>query len=362
MGAGTKRQANYSEDEDYLIACAYVNVSVDPIKGVGQKSETFWTRVLEKYVILSEKYHFENGVEIPVRNKESIEQRWKKKISKPVQLWNKLYRQVKSLPQSGWNEDNYVEEAGKLYQEEVGEPFKCAKCLPVVHQLPKFDPMITSVVSYSSPDNAADNDSNTSDVIRNPPRQGNVTNTAPAQGSALARPVGMKKAKKLANLEQSSALKQRANVTSTLTPGPTSSAAALLEDKTEMVGVTKELVAVFKANTMLKEKDLQARQEDRWIRMAEMYMSAGQKEKGLAVLAKLDESTTAISADVPSAINVEGDKNLKDDTNSVLNSISASAAGITSAVDGRPQKKDHNDSASSESGDSQYASAFDEKD
>jgi hypothetical protein len=59
---------------------------------------------------------------------------------------------------------------------------------------------------------------------------------------------------------------------------------------------------------MLKEKDLQARQEDKWIRMAEMYMSAGQKEKGLAVLAKLEESTTAISADVPSAINVEGDK------------------------------------------------------
>jgi hypothetical protein len=53
-GAGAKRQANYSEDKDYLIACAYVNVSVDPIKGVGQKSEAFWTRVLEKYVLLSE--------------------------------------------------------------------------------------------------------------------------------------------------------------------------------------------------------------------------------------------------------------------------------------------------------------------
>ena len=55
-GAGTKRQANYSEDEDYLIACAYVNVSVDPIKWVGQKSEAFWTRVFEKYVLLSEKF------------------------------------------------------------------------------------------------------------------------------------------------------------------------------------------------------------------------------------------------------------------------------------------------------------------
>jgi hypothetical protein len=135
------------------------------------------------------------------------------------------------------NEDNYIEEAGTLYQEEVGKPFKCAKCVPVVHQLPKFDPMITSVVSHSSPDNSADDDSNASDVIRSPPRRGNVTNTAPAQGSALASAVGMKKAKKLANLEHS-ALKQRANVTSILTLRSTSSAAALLEDKTEMVGVT----------------------------------------------------------------------------------------------------------------------------
>ncbi len=236
----------------------------------------------------------------------------------------------------------------------------CVKCVPVVHHLPKFDPMRTSVVSNLSPDNAAEYDSNASDVVCDPPRQVNVTSTAPAQGSALARPVGMKKAKKLANLEQS-ALKQRANVTSTLTLGLTSSAAALLEEETEMVVVTKELVAVFKANTMLKEKDSQARQEDRWIRIAEMYMSAGQREKGLAVLANLEESTSAISADVPSAINVNGDKNLKDDTNLVLNSISACSA-ISSAVDGAPQNKDHNDSASSESGDSQYTSACEEKD
>ena len=267
------------------------------------------------------------------------------------------------MPRSGWNEDNYIEEAGKLYQAEVGEPFKCAKCVPVVHKLPKFDPMIASVVSHSSPAGSADDDSIPSDVVRNAPRPRNVTNTAQAQGSKLARPVGMKKAKKLANLEQSSLKQQRAStgVTSTLMPGPTSSAAALLEDKTEMIGVTKELVAVFKVNTMLKQKDLQARQEERWMRMAEMYMSAGQKEKGLALLANLEESTSAISADVPSAINVEeGDKNLKDDTNSVLTSISASAE-IPSANDGTPQNKDHNDSASSESGDSQYGSAF-EKD
>ena len=84
-GAGaTKNQANYSEDEDYLITSAYVNVSEDPIWGVGQKADTFWTQVFEKYVILSENYPSNNGVEIPVWNKDSIEQRWKKKISKSV--------------------------------------------------------------------------------------------------------------------------------------------------------------------------------------------------------------------------------------------------------------------------------------
>ncbi len=106
------------------------------------------------------------------------------------------------------------------------------------------------------------------------------------------------------------------------------------------------------------------------MRMAEMYMSAGQKEKALALLAKIEESASAISADVPSAINIEGgrDKNVaKDDTtnsdlNSVLNSIGASAEIPSAIDDGTPQNnKDHNDtSASSEcdDGDSQYASAF----
>jgi hypothetical protein len=48
---GGGKSPNYSEDEDFFISCAYVNVSVDPIKGVGQKADTFWTRVHEKFLI-----------------------------------------------------------------------------------------------------------------------------------------------------------------------------------------------------------------------------------------------------------------------------------------------------------------------
>ena len=309
-GGATKRQANYSEDEDHLIACAYVNVSVDPIKGVGQKADTFWTRVLEKYVILSEKYLADNGVEIPVRNKDSIEQRWKKKISKSVQLWNKFYRQLKSVKRSGWNEDKYIEEAGNLFKEEVGEPFKYAKCVPILHKLPKFDPMF--VMNDSSPSSylgdGADDDSTStghqSNVVTTTPPTGlskagtqkkRVNNAAPPQGSKLARPIGMKKAKKLARLEEETA-RSKQSAASGVASMPGTFAAA-----TEgIVGVTQDLVAAPKASSSLKEQELLARRDEKWMRLAEMYISAGEKERGLAILARIEG--TAAPADVPPSL------------------------------------------------------------
>ena len=71
MIAGGK-PPNYSEDEDFLISCANTNVSVDPIKGVGQKADTFWTQVHEKFLILSQKHFSDNNLDMPTRTKESI--------------------------------------------------------------------------------------------------------------------------------------------------------------------------------------------------------------------------------------------------------------------------------------------------
>ena len=109
------RAPNYSEDKDFFIAYAYASVSVDPIKGVGQKEDTFWTRIYEKLHLLSAKHFSNEGIVHPMRNRDSIDQRWKKKISKCVQLWNKVYRRVNMVVKSGWNEEMYMEEAGKLY-------------------------------------------------------------------------------------------------------------------------------------------------------------------------------------------------------------------------------------------------------
>jgi len=95
------RMPNYSEDEDYCVAVAYTNVTVDPIRGVGQKGENFWTRVHDKFCMLQQKELVESGQHIQVQTKDSIKQRWKKRIAKSVQLSNKLYKQLKGKNKVG---------------------------------------------------------------------------------------------------------------------------------------------------------------------------------------------------------------------------------------------------------------------
>jgi hypothetical protein len=52
--AGQKKFANYSKGKDYLIAMAFVHGTVDPIRGVGQNVETFWTQLHEKLCLIQQ--------------------------------------------------------------------------------------------------------------------------------------------------------------------------------------------------------------------------------------------------------------------------------------------------------------------
>jgi hypothetical protein len=53
-------------------------MSLDPIRGVGQKSETFWTHAHEEFCLLQKKQLAVVGLSIIVQTGDSIEQRWKK--------------------------------------------------------------------------------------------------------------------------------------------------------------------------------------------------------------------------------------------------------------------------------------------
>ena len=40
-----KRSKNFSEEEDKLLVAAWLNVSIDPVRGVNQTRGAFWKRI-----------------------------------------------------------------------------------------------------------------------------------------------------------------------------------------------------------------------------------------------------------------------------------------------------------------------------
>ncbi len=57
----------------------------------------------------------------------------------------------------------------------------------------------------------------------------------------------------------------------------------------DMSAATKDLVASFKVFSSMKNENLTARKHGKWMRMADMYMACGQKEKALDLLAKIQQ-------------------------------------------------------------------------
>jgi hypothetical protein len=79
-----------------------------------------------------------------------------------------------------------------------------------------------------------------------------------------------------------------------------------------MAMMTKELVAVFKANATMKQQNIDARRDKKWMKRAEMYFKVGEKEKGMALLACIEEaeegkhtSATIESSTVPGDIAIQ---------------------------------------------------------
>ncbi len=83
-----------------------------------------------------------------------------------MQLWNKHYTQLKGIDKSGWNEEKYIKEASNFYMGETGELFCFKKCVPVLHKLQKFDPMVV-VGATSSPRNVHGDDASADDNDNN---------------------------------------------------------------------------------------------------------------------------------------------------------------------------------------------------
>ncbi len=201
----------------------------------------------------------------------------------------------------------------------------------MLHKLPKFDPMVSGTEESSShvvagskfllddtsdEENYFDTKTDEDDAMSKRTNRSStgsakkrrVNNSVPAQGSKISRPIGMEKAKKLAKLE---AERSRSVPLA---------AAGVVEASNGMATIAKEMVTVFKANATMKQHDIDSRRDKKWMKMAAMYFKIGEKEMGMALLARIEEaeegrhsSATIKSSTVPGDIAIQSGAPPEDD-------------------------------------------------
>ena len=242
--ADFKPGGHFTEEEDIYICKAWVSCTTDPIIGAQQKGEKFYKSVHEKMYIL-----YNEGAEVAIQNQrpwDSIRNRFQKTIAPNVQKFNAYYKQAVEQNESGWTTEMYMETAMKVWERMEGKPFKFSTCTRVLHQVPKFNPMV------EDPDEEEE-DKKPAAVV-NP--------VGKVMGDTIDRPVGNKKAKKQKLLE-----------------------------KLDMSSVTSSMALDAMARSSAEMTQIMARRQkhDSWSKRAELYMKLGQANKALELLQKMED-------------------------------------------------------------------------
>ena len=199
--------SNFTEEEDIALCKAYVNVSVDPIRGTDMSSATFWAEIKKKFdtVVC-------NDVLLE-RSSDSLKNRFCKKILPTTNIINKYWRKIKICPPSGTpTEEGLIELACEEYKIGEGKTFQFAKCLPILHTIAKFNPIVSggytvtvcevcSTVSHTivkfNPMLAGKKQVEVTGQDGEM-KTGELNGFGPPMGAGLPRPIGNKKAKKMA--------------------------------------------------------------------------------------------------------------------------------------------------------------------
>jgi hypothetical protein len=271
--AGGKKVPNFYPEEDLFLCRAFVNVSENPIKGNNQKTDTFWTSIHEHFAKLYDE-ETEDKVEGcgGDRTAHSLMNRFQRQIQKNVNTWNGHYKQIKSTPQSGVNEEGYIEQANELFNEIEGKQFKFDKCIPILHQMPKFNPM----KKWNSDDEEEDTDDEVPDGEKKRAAVTTINEVSEPMGARLTRPIGTKRAKKMAKeLAKGVPVNER------------SMSIAKLAASTELLASSIALKA----------------DNDASIKLAQMYFQLGDQDKARKILDKVDQKMNGDNVATSLAVN-----------------------------------------------------------
>ena len=110
-----KGQSNFKGDEDLKLATAYTFVALDAAVGTDQDCSTFWNKIRQHFLKKG------GGVE---RNANSLKNRFNKVLQFEVQKFLGFLHGALREFHSGWNMDDYVTEAKKLFLTRMKKAFK----------------------------------------------------------------------------------------------------------------------------------------------------------------------------------------------------------------------------------------------
>ncbi|KAG6650232.1 hypothetical protein CIPAW_06G027900 [Carya illinoinensis] len=132
-----QRGASFTVEEDNLPVSAWLNISIDAIRGTDQKSTQMWERITTFY-------HEYKKPNIANRSEGSLMNRWST-IKKWTNKFCAYIAQVESLHPSSATEQDKIEKAKVLYKEIVGSNFTMEHCWCLLIHQPKWQQHISTV-------------------------------------------------------------------------------------------------------------------------------------------------------------------------------------------------------------------------
>ncbi|KAF5446120.1 hypothetical protein F2P56_031773 [Juglans regia] len=142
-----QRGASFTAEEDNLLVSAWLNISIDAIKGTDQKSTQMWERISEFY----HEYKKQNNVN---RSVVSLMNRWSS-IQKCTNKFCAFLAQVESLHPSGATEQDKIEKAKIMYKEIEKSNFTMEHCWCLLRHQQKWQQHISTLGTRRRPQGEA---------------------------------------------------------------------------------------------------------------------------------------------------------------------------------------------------------------
>ena len=273
-----KRGPRFKDEDDILLAKAYVAATTNPVAGCSQRQGTFFNEVFNNYENLRTAVPPEE--QRPYKPQSKLLDRYNRQLKFYMNKWIPHYRSAINQRKSGENDKDVIKRALESYYDEHREHFGFLHVCEILYQLPKFDPRISQ------------DEANEAERERKAIQKSNEV--VAVMGAKMDRPIGSKKAK--AAKAQARPGSRNSNSAITIHSGSSGGSKQTKDQLRNMAFVSLANTNRLVVQHMERQHQLRARthfagQKESEIRSllaeAKMYREMGMNEEALELMAKV---------------------------------------------------------------------------